>query len=182
MAFKQNSAGDWVPSYPAHELGTAFGAGVWNVGPGGGRFAPVMRPVLSLEATLSELKNAGCTHCEFHDTEAEPADADKIMTAVNNSGLQVSMCTANLFKRGPEFANGNFGSPVPSTRVESVRRTKEYIATGIEKFDANVYVYWNSSNGFGGPLQVKLAIVKRSGERPARASSTGTGYHFALLL
>ena len=58
------------------------------------------------------------------------------------------MCTANLFKRGPEFANGNFGSPVAATRKESVRRTKEYIRTGIEVFGALVYVYWNSSNGF----------------------------------
>ena len=139
---------------PKYELGTAFSAGIWNIGPGGSRFAPAMRPALSLEKTLSELKAVGCTHVEFHDTEAEPADAEKIMVSVRNTGMEVAMCTANLFKRGPEFANGNFGSPVPTTRAESVRRTKEYIRTGIEVFDAKVYVYWNSSNGFGGPLQV----------------------------
>lgn len=154
MAFKKNEAGQWVPDFPEHELGTAFAAGVWNVGPGGGRFAPVMRPALTLEETLTHLKDTGCSYVEFHDTEAEPADAEKIMAAVRNAGLQVSMCTANLFKRGPEFANGNFGSPVATTRAESIRRTKDYIRTGIEVFDASVYVYWNSSNGFGGPLQV----------------------------
>ncbi len=154
MAFKQNSAGQWTPVLPQYPLGGAFGAGVWNVGPGGGRFAPPMRPALSVEQTLAELKAAGCSHVEFHDTEAEPADGEKIMAAVRNAGLQVSMCTANLFKRGPEFANGNFGSPAPATRAEAVRRTKEYIRTGIEVFHAGVYVYWNSSNGFGGPLQV----------------------------
>jgi xylose isomerase len=154
MAFKKNEAGQWVPDFPKHELGTAFAAGVWNIGPGGGRFAPVMRPALTLEETLTHLKDAGCSYVEFHDTEAEPADAEKIMAAVRNAGMQVSLCTANLFKRGPEFANGNFGSPVATTRAESVRRTKDYIRTGIEVFDAKVYVYWNSSNGFGGPLQV----------------------------
>ncbi|MDX1932345.1 MAG: TIM barrel protein [Capsulimonadales bacterium] len=157
--FKQDSTGKWIPDLPQHELGGAFAAGVWNIGPGGGRFAPAMRPTLSLEATLSELKAAGCTYVEFHDTEAEPKDADAIMTAVRNAGLQVSMCTANLFKRGPEFANGNFGSPVPATRAEAVRRTKDYIRTGIEVFGAGVYVYWNSSNGFGGPLMVNYADV-----------------------
>lgn len=154
MAFRKNGSGQWTPVFPQHALGTAFGAGVWNIGPGGGRFAPLMRPALSVEQTLAELKKAGCTHVEFHDTEAEPEDAEKIMAAVRNTGLQVSMCTANLFKRGPEFANGNFGSPVSATRAESVRRTKNYIRTGIEIFNAGVYVYWNSSNGYGGPLQV----------------------------
>src|SRR5204863_7858869 len=91
--------------------------------------------------------------------EAEPEDAEKIMAAVRNTGLAVSMCTANLFKRGPEFANGNFGSAVPATRAESVRRTKNYIRTGIEVFNAGVYVYWNSSNGYGGPLQVNYRDV-----------------------
>jgi sugar phosphate isomerase/epimerase len=154
MAFKKDDAGQWRPAFRQYPLGAAFSAGVWNIGPGGGRFAPAMRPPLSLEQTLAELKAAGCTHVEFHDTEAEPEDAEKIMAAVRNTGLEVSMCTANLFKRGPEFANGNFGSPVPATRAESVRRTKNYIRTGIEVFNAGVYVYWNSSNGYGGPLQV----------------------------
>jgi xylose isomerase len=154
MAFKKREAGQWTPVFPQYPLGAAFGAGVWNIGPGGSRFAPAMRPALSLEQTLAELKSAGCTHVEFHDTEAEPEDAEKIMAAVRNTGLEVSMCTANLFKRGPEFANGNLGSAVPATRAEAIRRTKNYIRTGIEVFDAKVYVYWNSSNGFGGPLQV----------------------------
>ena len=154
MAFEKNASGEWAPAFKKYDLGEAFAAGIWNIGPGGSRFAPAMRPVLSLEQTLAGMKAVGCTHVEFHDTEAEPADAEPIMTAVLNAGLQVSMCTANLFKRGPEFANGNFGSPVPATRAESVRRTKEYIRTGIEIFDATVYVYWNSSNGYGGPLQV----------------------------
>ena len=154
MAFTKNAAGEWTPAYQKYALGEAFAAGIWNIGPGGSRFAPAMRPALSLEETLTHMQQAGCTHVEFHDTEAEPEDAEKIMTAVRNTGLQVSMCTANLFKRGPEFANGNFGSPVPATRAESVRRTKDYIRTGIEVFDAKVYVYWNSSNGYGGPLQV----------------------------
>jgi xylose isomerase len=159
MAFKKGAGGQWTPDLPEHRLGTAFGAGVWNIGPGGGRFAPAMRPPLPLEQTLAELKGAGCTHVEFHDTEAEPEDAEKIMAAVRGAGLKVSMCTANLFKRGPEFANGNFGSPVAATRAESVRRTKNYIRAGIEVFDAGVYVYWNSSNGYGGPLQVNYRDV-----------------------
>jgi xylose isomerase len=154
MAFRKDESGQWVPQLKEHELGTAFGAGVWNIGPGGGRFAPVMRPALSREETLAQLKAAGCSHVEFHDTEAEPEEGEQIMRAVRNAGLEVSMCTANLFKRGPEFANGNFGSPVAHTRAESIRRTKNYIRTGIEVFNAGVYVYWNSSNGFGGPLQV----------------------------
>ena len=154
MAFQKNDAGAWTPVLPEHPLGAAFAAGVWNIAPGGGRFAPAMRPALPLEATLNLLKEAGCTYVEFHDTEAEPEDAAKIMAAVRAAGLKVSMCTANVFKRGPEFANGNLGSPVAATRSEAVRRTKNYIRTGIEVFDASVYVYWNSSNGFGGPLQV----------------------------
>lgn len=159
MAFQKNGAGAWQPVFPSYPLGTAFGAGVWNLGPGGGRFAPVMRPALSLEQTLTGLKAAGCDFVEFHDTEAEPADAEKIMQAVKDAGMQVSMCTANLFKRGPEFAVGNFGAPVASTRREAVRRTKDYIRTGIEVFGAQVYVYWMSSNGFGGPLMTHYRDV-----------------------
>jgi xylose isomerase len=159
MAFKKNSAGHWVPATTEYALGEAFGAGVWNMGTGGGRFAPAMRPALSLEETLVGLKAAGCSHVEFHDTEAEPADAPKIMQAVNNAGMKVSMCTANLFKRGPEFAIGNLGAPVAATRKEAIRRTKEYISTGIEIFKSEVYVYWNSSNGFGGPLMVNYKDV-----------------------
>jgi xylose isomerase len=159
--FAKNDSGVWTPVFSQYELGTAFAAGIWNVGPGGGRFAPVMRPVLSLEQTLSELKKAGCTHVEFHDTEAEPEDAEKIMAAVNNAGMQVWMCTANLFKRGPEFASGNFGSPVAQSRAEAVRRTKNYIRTGIEVFKASVYVYWNGSNGYGGPMQVNYRDMYR---------------------
>lgn len=159
MAFQKDGAGNWVPAHQVYQLGEAFGAGVWNIGPGGSRFAPVMRPVLSLEETLAQLKSAGCTHVEFHDTEAEPEDAAKIMQAVNNAGMLVSMCTANLFKRGPEFANGNLGSPVDATRAEAIRRTKDYIRAAIEVFNAGVYVYWNSSNGFGGPLQVNYRLV-----------------------
>jgi xylose isomerase len=159
MAFKKNASGAWVPDLHEFALGAAFGAGVWNVGPGGGRFAPVMRPVLSLEETLAALQAAGCTHVEFHDTEAEPADAESIMVSVRNAGLSVSMCTANLFKRGPEFAIGNLGAPVAASRAEAIRRTKDYIRTGIEVFDTQIYVYWNSSNGFGGPLQVNYKDV-----------------------
>ena len=159
MAFTKNAAGDWTPVLPEFALGEAFAAGVWNIAPGGSRFAPAMRPALSLEQTLVELKTAGCSHVEFHDTEAEPEDGEKIIAAVKNAGLKVSMCTANVFKRGPEFANGNFGSPVAATRAEAVRRTKTYIRTGIEVFDAKVYVYWNSSNGYGGPLQVNYKDV-----------------------
>ena len=119
MAFEKSASGEWTPAFKKYNLGEAFAAGIWNIGPGGSRFAPAMRPVLSLEQTLADMKAVGCTHVEFHDTEAEPADAEGIMTAVRNAGLQVSMCTANLFKRGPEFANGNFGSPVSATRAES---------------------------------------------------------------
>ena len=159
MAFKKDGSGNWVPDMTEFALGEAFGAGIWNMGPGGGRFAPVMRPELSLEESLAGLKDAGCSYVEFHDTEAEPADAPQIMAAVKNAGLKVSMCTANLFKRGPEFAIGNLGAPVKSTREEAIRRTKEYITTGIEIFDTEVYVYWNSSNGFGGPLMVNYHDV-----------------------
>ena len=159
MAFQKNAAGQWTPVVADIALGDAFAAGIWNVGPGGGRFAPVMRPVLSLEQTLSALAASGCSYVEFHDTEAEPKDAEQIMASVRNAGMKVSMCTANLFKRGPEFANGNLGSPVAATRSEAVRRTKDYIRTGIEVFDALVYVYWNSSNGFGGPLMVNYQDV-----------------------
>src|SRR5438552_2731653 len=60
--------------------------------------------------------------------------------------------------RGNEmaFQKGESGkwTPVLAGRSEAVRRTKEYIRAGIEVFDAGVYVYWNSSNGYGGPLQV----------------------------
>jgi xylose isomerase len=154
MAFKKDGSGKWTPALSEFGLGEAFGAGVWNMGTGGSRFAPAMRPALSLEETLVGLKDAGCSHVEFHDTEAEPADAVDIMKAVNNAGMRVSMCTANLFKRGPEFAIGNLGAPVEHTRQEAIRRTKEYISTGIDIFQSEVYVYWNSSNGFGGPLMV----------------------------
>jgi hypothetical protein len=51
--FSKDAQGNWKPVFPAYDLGTAFAAGVWNLSPGGSRFAPVMRPVLSLERTLA---------------------------------------------------------------------------------------------------------------------------------
>ncbi|MBB6048918.1 TIM barrel protein [Armatimonas rosea] len=161
MAFRKDSQGNWAPATTTYTLGEAFAAGVWNMGTGGGRFAPVMRPALSLEETLVGLKDAGCSHVEFHDTEAEPEDAVDIKKAVDNAGMKVAMCTANLFKRGPEFAIGNLGAPVAATRAEAIRRTKNYITTGIEVFQSEIYVYWNSSNGFGGPLMVNYADCYR---------------------
>ncbi len=150
MPFKKKG-NTWAYEPPTFGLGTAFSAGIWNNGPGGGRFLPVMRPQLELEAALVAYKKAGLNYVEFHDTEAEPSDAERIMRAVRNAGLLVSMVTANLFKRGPEFANGNFGNPNPASRKEALRRTCEYIAAGIETFQAQRYVYWNGSNGLDVP-------------------------------
>ncbi len=153
MAFKLNSDNVWVPNLPVYELGAGIAVGDWNIGPGGGRFAPIMRDVLTLAQKAKIIKAAGATHMEFHDTEAEPEQATEIAKIVQDAGLGIHMCTANLFKRGPEFAGGNFGSPNPDVRKAAIERTKTYIRAGIEAFHANVYVYWNGSNGFSHALE-----------------------------
>ena len=115
-----------------------------------------------IEQTLAAMKSVGCTHVDFHDTEAEPADAKKIMAAVPGApDSRFSMCTADLFKRRPGFRQRQFRLTGGGTRAKSVRRTKEHIRTGIEVFDAKVYVYWNSSNGYGGPMQVNYRDLFR---------------------
>lgn len=141
----------WTPAFTTHALGTAFAAGDWNVGPGGGRFIPVMRKELPLAKKAAAIKAAGATHMEFHDTEAMPKDAQQIAKIVHEAGLGIHMATANLFKR-KEFVNGNFGCRDPKTRRRAIKYTKDYIATAIEVYRAEVYVYWNGSSGSDVPL------------------------------
>jgi sugar phosphate isomerase/epimerase len=148
--------GKLVPNFQQFELGTAISVGDWNIGPGGGRFIPVMRDELQLAQKAALIKAAGATHMEFHDTEAPPENAVQIAKIVEEAGLRIAMCTANLFKR-LEFVNGNFGHPDPAVRQKALDYTKRYIAVGIEIFQCEKYVYWNGSNGFDVPLGVDYA-------------------------
>lgn len=143
---------NWKPVYPeGRKLGDVISVGVWNISPGGGRFIPETREQLDLRTVLTLIKQAGATHVEFHDTEALPKDAEAIMAIVNDIGLKVGMCTANLFRR-QEFVGGNFSHPNPVIRAAAVNYTKDYIAAAIDVFQAQTYVYWNGSNGICMPL------------------------------
>lgn len=135
----------------SYKLGTAYSAGDWNVGPGGGRFAPAMRKELTLKERLYALRDAGCTHVEFHSTEAPPNDVRKIKAALRQSGLKVAMVTANLFKL-PRYVGGNLGHPNEDVRNAAIKDTFQYIEFGIEHLDPDVYVYWNGSSGYNVPL------------------------------
>ncbi|MSU56033.1 MAG: hypothetical protein EXS51_01860 [Candidatus Taylorbacteria bacterium] len=106
-----------------------------------------MRSEISLARKLRNLREAGATHIEFHNTEAPAKDALAIMKVVRNEGMKVGMATANAF-RLPEYIGGNFGHPNPKVREQAIAAAKEYIAVAIEVFDADVYVYWNGSSGF----------------------------------
>ncbi|MEI7709131.1 MAG: sugar phosphate isomerase/epimerase family protein [bacterium] len=147
MAFKKNDQGVWVPTHlDQFELGTAYSVGDWNVGPGGGRFIPSVREERALAGRLKAIREAGATHVEFHSTEAPPKSIKHIGKVLADTGLEVGMVTANLFKGRPEYANGNFGHPDPKVRHLAIEDTKQYIAFGV-KVGAPVYVYWNGSNG-----------------------------------
>jgi xylose isomerase len=155
MGFKKVD-GIWRPDFMNLELGKYFSAGDWNINPGGSRFIPATRFELTLAAKCQLMKAAGVTHLEFHDTEAPPEQAEAIMKIVRDEGLDVWMCTANLFKR-PDFAGGNFCHPDPRVRRAAVEYTKRYIRTGIEVFGAKVDVYWVGSNGINVPLQMRYS-------------------------
>ena len=147
MGFKKKESGVWVPSHlDQFELGEAISVGDWNVGPGGGRFIPMVRSELTLAGRLQAIRDAGATHIEFHSTEAPAKELKKIKQIVTDLGLNVGMVTANLFKGRPKYANGNFGHPDPKIRALAVKDTKEYINFGVA-IGAPVYVYWNGSNG-----------------------------------
>ncbi|HEY4479830.1 MAG TPA: hypothetical protein VI981_05790 [Candidatus Paceibacterota bacterium] len=150
MPFKKSPCGTWVPArtYP---LGSAFSAGDWNQGPGGGRFVPAMRKEIDMAEKLENLKMVGATHIEFHNTEAPASEAPRLMKLVTDAGLKVGMVTANLF-RLPQFVGGNLGHPKNEVRKAAIEATCAYIAAGIEVFDADVYVYWNGSSGVNVPL------------------------------
>lgn len=157
--------GRWAPTFYDRPLGSEFSVGEWNMNPGGGRFAPVMRSALGVAEKATRIKAAGGTHMEFHDTEALPKDAPEIMRAVTNAGLKVWMATANLFKSVPLFANGNFGSRSAKVRAEAVRRTTDYISVAIEVYQCPVYVFWNGSNGTDIPLAVDYdGVYRRTAE------------------
>ena len=83
MAFKKNEQGNWVPAISRSSnwvRRSEQASGIWGRVADGSR--PRCVPALSLEDTLVGLKAAGCNYVEFHDTEAEPADAPAIMQAV----------------------------------------------------------------------------------------------------
>lgn len=142
--------GVWRP-VRSYKLGTAFSAGDWNISPGGGRFTPVMRKELTLAQRLRALREAGCTHVEFHSTEAPPGDLRKIKAALRQSGLKVAMITANLFKL-QRYVGGNLGHPNQDVRSAAIDDTVNYIDFGIKHLDPDVYVYWNGSSGYNVPL------------------------------
>ena len=163
MPFKQQD-GVWVPDLPEYPLGTAVSAGDWNQGPGGGRFIPEMRDELTLAQKVENMYRAGCTHIEFHDTEAPRAQAKQFTKIVHDGGLKIHMCTANLFRR-PEFVGSNFASRDADVRKAAIEYTKDYIDVGINIFDADVYVYWNGSNGIVIPLATDyMGAYKRTAE------------------
>jgi len=151
--------GDWRPAR-SYKLGDAFSAGDWNVGPGGGRFTAAMRKELTLSQRLRALREAGCTHVEFHSTEAPPRDLRKIKTALRQNGLKVAMVTANLFKL-QRYVGGNLGHPNQDVRDAAIQDTIEYINFGIEHLDADVYVYWNGSSGYNVPLGKNPLVTYR---------------------
>ncbi len=142
----------WVPK-KTHKFGTAFSAGVWNIGTGGGRFTAATRKELKFHEKMALLKEVECTHVELHDSDVnidgsvrDNKVAKLLMKIITDSGLEVSMVTANLFSR-PEFINGNFGSPHEGVRKTAMMYTKNMIRLGHEHFNALRYVYWNGSQG-----------------------------------
>jgi xylose isomerase len=132
-----------------------FTFGLWTVGNvGRDPFGVPVRNPLSPVEIVHLLAEVGAYGVNYHDNDlipidATPADAERILAefkaALQQTGLQVPMATANLFT-DPVFRDGAFTSNNPKVRAYALQKCVRAIDTGVE-LGAEVFVFWGGREG-----------------------------------
>lgn len=132
-----------------------FSFGLWTVGnPGRDPFGEPTRAPLDPAESVRRLGSLGAWGVSLHDNDLVPFGASsserdaivaRFRTALDDSGVRVSMATTNLFGH-PVFKDGAFTSNDPGVRRFAIQKVMRSIDLGAE-LGAPVYVFWGGREG-----------------------------------
>ncbi|UXA17561.1 xylose isomerase [Mycobacterium sp. SMC-4] len=132
-----------------------FSFGLWTVGwPGADPFGVATRPVLDVVEAVHRLADLGAYGLTLHDDDlfafgsssSERRRAiDRLVAALNTSGLVVPMVTTNLFTQ-PVFKDGGFTSNDRQVRRYALRKVLHNIDLAAE-LGAETFVIWGGREG-----------------------------------
>jgi len=198
----------WPERYN-HDL-DALSFGLWNMGPGGGRFFKAHRQWIPTQAKLDLLAEAGVAYIEAHDTdildlalgekvasiqgypddmsEAEKMNtlakaAERFAAELKQRDLRCGVFTMNLFNSEREWNYGNLGSEVDAVRRLAIERTLAGIRMGINPVRAQLYVYWVGTNGTDGLFSAfHVKRLRRTREAMMEIIDRALGEHGEAML
>lgn len=132
-----------------------FSFGLWTVGHvGGDPFGSPTRPPLETAEIVARLGELGVYGVSYHDNDvfafdATPAERDAAVkafrTALDSSGVVVSMATTDLFKH-PVFKDGAFTANDRSVRRFALAKALRNIDLAAE-LGCPVYDFWGGREG-----------------------------------
>jgi len=132
-----------------------FSFGLWTVGHvGNDPFGEPVREPLDPAEIVRRLGDLGAYGVSFHDDDLVPHGASaqdreailkRFRSALDETGMVVSMATTNLFKH-PVFKDGAFTANDPEVRRYAIAKTLRAIDLGAE-LGAPTYVFWGGREG-----------------------------------
>src|SRR4051794_32201518 len=133
-----------------------FTFGLWTVGNiGRDPFGGPVRQQLTPPQIVELLGSVGGVHgVNLHDNDLVPIDASpakksqiirEFKKALKNNGLQVPMCTTNLFS-DPIFKDGAFTSGDARVRAYAIQKTMASMDMAFD-LGAKTYVFWGGREG-----------------------------------
>ncbi len=132
-----------------------FTFGLWTVGhPGRDPFGDVTRRDLDPTETVRRLADLGAYGVNLHDNDLVPIDATaqereeilkRFRAALDETGMQVPMCTTNLFWH-PVFKDGAFTANDPDVRRFAIQKVMRGLDLAAE-LGAETYVFWGGREG-----------------------------------
>ena len=132
-----------------------FSFGLWTVGHvGSDPFGEPVRAPLDPAEIVRRLADLGAYGVSFHDDDLVPhgssaqereAILKRFRSALDDTGMVVSMATTNLFKH-PVFKDGAFTANDPQVRRYAIAKTLRAIDLGAE-LGAPTYVFWGGREG-----------------------------------
>jgi xylose isomerase len=144
-------ANDALTPGPEHK----FSFGLWTVGhPGRDPFGEVVRPPIAPDEIVHKLAPLGAWGVSFHDDDLLPPDAStsereailkRFRSALDDTGMVVSMATTNLFWH-PVFKEGAFTANDPVIRRLALGKVLRNIDLAAE-LGAPTYVFWGGREG-----------------------------------
>ncbi len=132
-----------------------FTFGLWTVGHrGNDPFGVETRPGVKPAESVRKLAELGAYGVCFHDNDLIPLGTDEseaerikgeFKTALDETGMKVSMATTNLFTH-PVFKDGAFTSNDRDVRRYAIQKTMRGIDLGAE-LGAPLYIFWGGREG-----------------------------------